>query len=333
MNCSNCGALVAPDAGFCRNCGAILRGKAASATVIPSAPYNEPAPPATGPEPPVPPLAEAGYWAPPQQPLHGGPGYPYSGGPAYPPSAPGSGTPAHPEQGYGQPGPGYGQQPPPGYHPGQNTSSSYLGSGISQAYPGPTQQYGYQTQGIGVPAGPHTVPTWGGGAPWAGAVIGVADLREKRRLQALDLTAFFGAAAVLGSLFMPWYQIGATGDGLSIAVSLTALGQHAGGWRWAIFVCSLATAVELLATLLIFKARVRADWPHRSVLGLLCAANLAMVIAAMISSPFNAANGTEFFGGLSTSLGAGAYVGLIGAVVAMSAGAARLFTGPPALTR
>jgi hypothetical protein len=68
VNCSSCGRPVPVDAGFCRNCGAILRGRAASATVIPSFPQTGPSPPASGPEPPAPPLAEAGYFGPPLEP-------------------------------------------------------------------------------------------------------------------------------------------------------------------------------------------------------------------------------------------------------------------------
>jgi len=138
--------------------------------------------------------------------------------------------------------------------------------------------------------------------------------------------------AVFGSLFMPWYQLGASGNGISISISLTALGQHAGGWRWGMLVCSLAIVVELLATLLVFKVRARGDWPHRSVLGLLCGANLALVIAAMVASPFNSLIGNSF-GVLGSSLGAGAYVAIVGALLAVGAAGVRLFTGPPALTR
>jgi len=302
VNCSNCGASVAPDAGFCRNCGAILRGKAASATLIPTAPFSGPAPPASGPEPRTPPLADAGYWAPPQS--------------QYPPP--------------GYQAPSQSQYPPPGYQAPELGPSLYAGPTPGQGYGGPVPQFGYPPPAP--PAGPHTVPTWGGGAPWGGAVTALADLRYKRRLQGLDLAAFFGSVAVFCSLFMPWYQIGVSGNGISVSVSLTALADHAGGWRWAIFVCSLAVVVELLATLLIFRVRARGDWPHRSVLGLLCAVDLALVIAAMAASPFNSVS-DAYFGVLKSSLGAGAYVAIVGALIATGAAAARLFTGPPALTR
>lgn len=55
MNCSSCGGQVLADAGFCRKCGAILRGKSASATVILSSDAGT-SPPASRLEPPL-----AGY--------------------------------------------------------------------------------------------------------------------------------------------------------------------------------------------------------------------------------------------------------------------------------
>lgn len=58
MNCSSCGGQVLADAGFCRNCGAILRGKSASASVIPSSPDAGVSPPPSSPEPPAAPLGE-----------------------------------------------------------------------------------------------------------------------------------------------------------------------------------------------------------------------------------------------------------------------------------
>jgi hypothetical protein len=163
-------------------------------------------------------------------------------------------------------------------------------------------------------------------------VVTINDLRYKRRLQGLDLAAFFGSVAVFGSLFMPWYQLGASGNGVSISLSITALGSHAGGWRWAMLVCSLAIVVELLATLLVFRVQDSGDWPHRSVLGLLCLTDLALVIAAMVASPFSALD-QSLFGVFSSSLAPGAYVAIVGALVAMGAAAARLFTGPPAMAR
>jgi hypothetical protein len=52
VNCSGCGGKVLEDAGFCRNCGAILRGKAARASVVPSPSQSSVSPSAGSPEPP-----------------------------------------------------------------------------------------------------------------------------------------------------------------------------------------------------------------------------------------------------------------------------------------
>jgi len=160
--------------------------------------------------------------------------------------------------------------------------------------------------------------------------MAMADLRRQRRLQAIDLAALFGAVAVLGSLFMPWYQFGYGVGGLSLSVSVTALSSQSGSWRWLMLACSLGIATELLATLLIFKARTRSPWPHRSLLALLCGANLVLVAVAMEVSPFGAAGQ---HGLLNASLAAGAYVALVGAIVGVGAAAFRMVTGPPALVR
>ncbi|HXY43564.1 MAG TPA: hypothetical protein VEH29_05220 [Acidimicrobiales bacterium] len=150
-------------------------------------------------------------------------------------------------------------------------------------------------------------------------------------MQTIDLAAFFGAAAVLGSLFMAWYQFAFSSDGASVSVSITALTYPAGGlWRWLMLVFSIAVMSEILVTWLVLRSRLNVDWPHRSILAVLCVANLALVVGAMVASPFS---GVGSFGLLSASLASGAYVALAGAVVGSVAAALRLFTGPPSLTR
>lgn len=312
MNCSNCGSVVAPDAGFCRNCGAILRGRAASATLVPSAPAQGPVPPASGPEPAPPALADAGYWAPPPGPN----GQPQPGyGPA--PSAYPAG---YPPQGYAQQQYPSGQ-PPPSYpwDPRHGQSAHFP---PPSAYPGRTHPY---ANAYGTHTGPASTGHWGG------TVATSSDGREGRRLQAIDLGAFLGAAAVLGSLFMAWYQFAFSSGGTSVSVSITALTSPAGGlWRWLMLVFSIAIMFEILLTSVVLGMRLNIDWPHRSLLALLCVANLALVIGAMVASPFS---GVASFGLLHASLASGAYVGLAGAIVGSGAAALRLFTGPPSLTR
>jgi hypothetical protein len=150
-------------------------------------------------------------------------------------------------------------------------------------------------------------------------------------VRGVDLGAFLGAGAVLGSLFMAWYQVAFSAGGASVSVSITALTHPAGGlWRWLILVFSIAIMVEILVSWLIVSAGGSIEWPHRSVLLLLCVANLALVIGAMIASPFS---GIESFGLLRASLASGAYVGLGGAIVGAVTAGVRCLTGPPALTR
>jgi len=298
MCCSNCGSEVAPDAGFCRNCGAILRGWSASATLIPSAPAQGPVPPASGPEPPPPPLADAGYWAPPETSAE----QQYEGH-----------SQAVHAQPPGHPRPRHSQQ---GYHRGYLPQGSALGQAYgSETRTAPELKYPGQAHPYANAYGSHPVP---------------ARLPE-RRLQAIDLAVFLGAGAVLGSLFTAWYQFALSSGGTSVSVSITALTYPAGGlWRWLMLVLSIAIMVELLVTALIFRLRRNTNWPHRSVIALLCVGNLTLVIGAMIASPFSSIGSV---GLLSASLASGAYMGLAGAVVGGAAAVLHLFTGGPALTR
>jgi hypothetical protein len=214
---------------------------------------------------------------------------------------------------------------------GQTLGAQLTGPGLGQRRNDYQSGMTSHSAMTGIQWASQTVPTWGGSAPWGGAAAAArADFRRQRRLQAIDLAALFGAVAVLGSLFMPWYQFGYGVGGLSVSVSVTALSSQAGGWRWLMLACSLGVLAELLLTLLIFKARTRRAWPHRSLLALFCAVNLALVAAAMVFSPFGAAGR---LGLLNSSLAAGAYVALVGAIVGVGAAVCRLVTGPPALCR
>jgi hypothetical protein len=288
VNCSKCGSVVAADAGFCRSCSAILRGKGASATLVPAAPAQGPGPPAVGPEPPTPALADAGYWAPPAAAvvLDGQPGY-------------------NP----------YGQTAPPPQ---------------PAVYFGQPQTYSASHGSTALPPGAHTVATFTPGSAWAGPAVTISDLKANRRLQMVDLASLFGTCAVFGSLFMPWYQIAVSGDGMSVSLSVTALHYPAGGlWRWLMLFFSIAVVVELVLTRVILQSSRRIEWPHRSLLALLCVANLALVVGAMVVSPFDSVG----LVGLPSSLASGAYVGLAGGLVGVVAAVLRLFTGPPALSR
>ncbi|MHB1511298.1 MAG: hypothetical protein ACYCST_14110 [Acidimicrobiales bacterium] len=134
--------------------------------------------------------------------------------------------------------------------------------------------------------------------------------------------------AVLGSLFMAWYQLALSGSGVSVAISVTTLASPAGGlWRWLMLVFSIAVLFEVALSWLVLSGISGIEWPHRSVLVMLCLADMALVIGSMVASRF----GGETVGRLSASLGSGAYVALAGAILAAAASVARLFTGPPAL--
>ena len=275
MICSNCGTPLASDAGFCRGCGATLRGKGASAVAIPGTPppgAPPPAPPgATRPPPnayppvttragdrlPVPPppvLSEAGFWGSPA-PVDGM--FQLTATPTVPPPSP----------------------------------------------PGARTGYGY----------------WGPSRAEQRA-------RYRQRLHWLDLVEWMGAAAVLGSLFMPWYQIGMSSGGLSAILSLTPLGTGAGGWRWLILILAVAILIEGGAAVLVGSHSQ--GWRHGEAQAALGLVLLVLVIAAFVTTP------TAFFGGyfdvpgLQRTHGPGAYLGLVASIVAGVAGVARFFVAP-----
>ncbi len=311
MNCSKCGAQAAPDAGFCRNCGAFFRGKGASATLIPAAPATGPVPPASGPEPPSPALADAGYFAPPQAPDPFAPNPQASlGHPRYGIAAEGSAM-----QGATFQDP-TARPPVPGFPPAGAAPAALPGRALPN-------------MATGLPPGAQTVATYSASGPMGYPVVTITDARRDRRLHSLDFAAFLGAVAVLGSLFMAWYQYSASAQGISISVSITALHYPAGGlWRWLMLVISIAVMVEIAMQALLLKARQRQEWPHRGLLAVLCIADLALVVGSMIDSPLAGS-----VGAFQASLGSGAYVGLAGALVGVFTAVGRLFVGPPALMR
>lgn len=150
--------------------------------------------------------------------------------------------------------------------------------------------------------------------------------RYFRRLYVLDLVQCAAAAAVLGSLFMPWYELGYSTSGVGVNLSLTALGSHAGGWRWLILVVAIVILVGGLAGVLANVAESGA-WPHSGLQALLGMALLGLVVAAFFTSPLP---NVGLFGipGFGRSAGSGAYVGLVAAVLAAYAGVGRFFVAP-----
>jgi ribosomal protein L40E len=81
VTCSRCGAPVPADAGFCRNCGAILRGLSAKATLVPSSPPPDVSSPTGVREPPAAPPGGGRQRAQPVMPASTGPAAPLTGPP------------------------------------------------------------------------------------------------------------------------------------------------------------------------------------------------------------------------------------------------------------
>lgn len=142
------------------------------------------------------------------------------------------------------------------------------------------------------------------------------------------------AAALIGSLYMTWYQLGLSyglGSGAFAGISLTALGEYAGGWRFAILIFAIATIAEVVANLVLRRVRSAFEWPHRSLLPLLAGTNLVLVLVAFFDSPLGPASGA--YGLLNASPGGGAYLGLVAAVVGVAMAGARLVTEPSTFRR
>lgn len=285
MICSNCGAPLAPDAGFCRGCGAILRGKAASAVPIPAAVTPPPAgasagpgstyPPTTTPAgdrmppPPPPALSDAGFWGSPAQ----ADGM-FQGQQIAPPAPSPNGPPGSP--------PGLVQAPPPGW-----AGLAHLGSARA-----------------------------------------MQQVRYRQRLHMLDVLQCIAAAAVLGSLFMPWYQLGISRGGVGVNVSYSALSSPAGGWRWLILVVAVVILLEGMIAV-VAKVSETGAWRHAEVQAVLGVVLVGLVIGAFFASPFPDFASVVQIPGLDRSVGPGVYLGIVSAVLAGYAGIGRFFVAPP----
>lgn len=126
---------------------------------------------------------------------------------------------------------------------------------------------------------------------------------------------------------MTWYQYG-----FIAGVSITALGRFAGGWRTAILVFAVLTVAEVLLHNALVQVGSTYQWPHRTVMWVLSAGNLALVLAAFFASPL-AGEATVSFGLFRPSPGSGAYLGLAAAAAGVLAAVVRLFTEPSTFRR
>jgi hypothetical protein len=169
-----------------------------------------------------------------------------------------------------------------------------------------------------------TPAAWSGGTPFPTA-RDMQRARYRQRLHVLDVFAWLAAGAVIGSLFMPWYQLSLTRDGETASVSFTALGVHTGGWRWALLVVAAAIMAEGLLAGVTRVYQTRA-WPHSGIQFALASTLLALVLVAWWDSPI-----PEIFAfapGLTRGGAAGTYLAVGGAGCAVLAGVGRFFATP-----
>jgi len=165
----------------------------------------------------------------------------------------------------------------------------------------------------------------------------IAGRRTSAPAQLFDLTVIIASAVLIGSLFMTWYQFGMsfpTSSGTFAGISITALGGLAGGWRFAILAFAIATIVEVALSLGLTRASGNVEWPHRTLLAMLCLVDLVLVLAAFFTYPGALGPaGAVYYGLIGTSRGGGAYLGLVAALVACGAAGARLLSEPSTFRR
>jgi len=163
---------------------------------------------------------------------------------------------------------------------------------------------------------------------------------------AADVVCMAGSGVVLLSMFLTWYSVTLTALGVQFYASLeqaflsrlfpqiaaglgglrgpltspvSALGEGAGGWRWAILVVSIVIVLEALLAISSGSASQSSSaWPHTAVQLVLTIADLVLVIAAFFSVPY----GNVPTSYLTVDHGLGGYLGLLAALVACGAAVA-----------
>jgi len=167
-----------------------------------------------------------------------------------------------------------------------------------------------------------------------------------------DVLAAAGTGILLISMWLSWYSVTITPEGVRffesleraflsrlfpqvasglgsltgpLTSSVSALGEGAGGWRWAILVVAIILMLEVLIAISSgVTKQALPTWPHASVLLVLSVANLILVTAAFFDLPYGGAPAAY----LTVSRGVGAYIGLLAALVAFAGAVTRLVNSP-----
>lgn len=177
-------------------------------------------------------------------------------------------------------------------------------------------------------------------AGWSGTVPVAATPQAATRPMGGDVVCMAGSGFVLASLFLSWYNVTLTALGVRFFASLeqaflarlfprvaaglggltgplsssvSALGEGAGGWRWAILVVSIVVILETLLAISSGAAtRSPSPWPHTVVQLVLTIAEFVLVIAAFFNVPY----GNVPSAYMTVGHGFGSYLGLFASLIA-----------------
>lgn len=168
-----------------------------------------------------------------------------------------------------------------------------------------------------------------------------------------DVLAASGAGLVLISIFLTWYNVTLTTLGVQfyeslekaffarlfpqiannfggltgpLTFSVPALGTGAGGWRWAILVVSIILLLEvLMAISSSTRSQLPPTWPHSGILLVMTVTNLILVVVAFFTLPYSGTPSSY----VTAARGVGAYLGLLGVLVACAGAVTVLVKSAP----
>ena len=147
----------------------------------------------------------------------------------------------------------------------------------------------------------------------------------------LDWAAAAGAAVVLASLGINWYQATVVVGGTPETITRHLLSGDAGIQRWMVPVCAVLIVAEVVANRA-WTGRSRRQWrSYRGLLLLLCVVEVVLVASCMLSSPLSPDLLANI--GISINIGPGSWVALGGALGGVGAAFARMLSGGPQLGR